>query len=81
MNLRSTLLGTIAYTLATFPLAVVWHVLLFEDEYHAFGYFEGEPSFSLGLLTIIIQGGVLSFLYPYVKFTGEGVMRGLSFLI
>jgi len=79
MNLRSTLLGTIAYTLATFPLAVVWHVLLFEDEYHAFGYFEGEPSFSLGLLTIIIQGGVLSFLYPYVKFTGEGVIRGLKF--
>ena len=78
MNHKSTLLGTLAYTLVTFPLAVVWHVVLFEEEYRAFGYFEGEPNFILGLATIIIQGYVLSFLYPYVKFTGMGIVRGLK---
>ena len=79
MNYKLTLLGTLAYTLATFPLAVVWHVVLFEDTYHAFGYFEGEPNFALGLLTITIQGFVLSFLYPYVKFSGQGIIRGLKY--
>jgi hypothetical protein len=79
MNHKSTLLGTLAYTLVTFPLAVVWHVVLFEEEYRAFGYFEGEPNFILGLATIIIQGYVLSFLYPYVKFTGMGIARGLKY--
>ena len=79
MNPKLTLLGTLAYTLFTFPFAVIWHVGLFEDNYHSFGYFEGEPSFVLGLLTIIIQGCVLSFLYPYVKFKGQGIIRGLKY--
>ena len=79
MNHKSTLLGTLAYTLATFPLAVIWHVVLFEDKYHSFGYFEGEPNFALGLLAIIIQGYVLSLLYPYVKFKGQGIIRGLKY--
>jgi len=79
MNNKLALLGTLAYTLVTFPLAVLWHVVLFEDKYHAFGYFEGEPSFVLGLLTIIIQGFVLSFLYPFVKFKGQGIIRGLKY--
>jgi len=79
MNHKSTLLGTLAYTLATFPLAVIWHVVLFEEKYHSFGYFEGEPNFALGLLAIIIQGYVLSLLYPYVKFKGQGIIRGLKY--
>lgn len=79
MNYKSTLLGTLAYTLVTFPLAVIWHVVLFKEKYLSFGYFEGEPNFVLGLITIIIQGFVLSFLYPYVKFSGQGIIRGLKY--
>ena len=79
MNYKSVALGTTAYTLVTFPLAVVWHVILFEEKYKAFGYFEGEPSFVLGLLTIVIQGLLLSFLFPFVKFSGSPIVRGLKF--
>lgn len=79
MNLKSTLLGMLTYTLVTFPLAVIWHVLIFKDAYTEFGYFQGEPSFTLGLVTIIIQGCVLSFLYPYVSFGGSSIIRGLKF--
>ena len=79
MNYKLVLAGTLAYTLVTFPLAVVWHVILFTDSYTAFGYFEGEPNFLLGLLTIVIQGFVLSFLYPYVNFRGSAIVRGLKF--
>ena len=53
--------------------------MLFEEKYHSFGYFEGEPNFILGLFTIIIQGYVLSLLYPYVKFKGQGIIRGLKY--
>ena len=79
MKLKTTLIGMLAYTLVTFPLAVVWHVVLFEEKYRAFGYFEGEPSFLLGLVTIIIQGGILSFLYPFVAFSGNSITRGLKY--
>lgn len=79
MNFKPILLGTLAYTFVTFPLAVVWHVLLFEQKYKEFGYFQGEPSFLLGFATILIQGAVLSFLYPFVKFSGSGPIRGLRY--
>ncbi len=76
---KSIIFGTLAYTLVTFPLAVIWHVILFKAEYSAFGYFDGEPSFVLGFITIIIQGFVLSYLYPYVKFSGDGISRGIKY--
>jgi len=79
MNIKSIIYGTLAYTLITFPIAVVWHVVIFKDKYQLFGYFEGEPNFILGLITIIIQGIILSFLYPYVTFSGKRIIRGLKF--
>lgn len=73
--------GTLAYTLVTFPLAVVWHVVLFKALYMGFGYFEGEPNFALGLLTIVLQGLVLSWLYPRVTLAGTGAARGLKYAL
>lgn len=79
MDARRIGIGTAAYTFVTFPLAVTWHVVLFKSLYEAFGYFEGEPSFLLGLLTILIQGLILSALYPHVSLSGSGLHRGLKF--
>ena len=78
MDLKKIALGTAAYAAVTFPLAVVWHVMLFKSRYEAFGYFAGEPNFQLGLLTILIQGAILSWLYPRVRFAGSGPRRGLK---
>ena len=79
MNVKNISIGTITYTAATFSLAVGWHVLLFEEMYLAFGYFEGEPNFALGFLTIVVQGVILSILFPMVRLAGTSVFRGLKF--
>ena len=79
MKIVKIVYGAFAYTLVTFPLAVIWHVAIFKKQYQSFGYFEGEPSFLIGLLTIIIQGIVLSFLYPFVKFNGSAYVQGLKY--
>ena len=71
--------GTLAYTMITFPLASLWHVVVFKDQYQSFNYIEGEPSFLLGLFAILLQGFILSYLYPYVQFRGKGVIRGLKY--
>jgi hypothetical protein len=81
MNIKTTLLGALAYTLVTFPLAVIWHVVLFEEQYRAFGYFNGEPSFALGLLTIVIQGFMLSLLFPLFKISGNSVSSGIKYAL
>jgi hypothetical protein len=79
MNHKLIFFGTLAYTLITFPLAVIWHVVLFEEKYRSFGYFDGDPSFALGLLTIVVQGFILSLLYPFVRFSDKGIARGIKY--
>ncbi len=79
MNRKNIALGTIAYTIGTFTLAVVWHVVVFGDQYRSFGYFEDEPNFLIGFLTIILQGAILSALFPMVKLSGTSIVRGIKF--
>lgn len=76
---KKVAIGTIGYTVCTFTLAVLWHVVLFENQYQAFGYFEGEPNFVIGFGTIVLQGAILSLLYPLVDLEGRSVTRGLKF--
>lgn len=80
MDLKKIAVGTVAYTLGTFTLAVVWHVLLFEDRYRTFGYLEGEPSFITGFVTILLQGAILSVLFPMVRLSGSSIVRGIKFV-
>ncbi len=79
MNPKKILFGTTAYTIGTFTLAVVWHILIFGDQYRSFGYFEGEPSFVIGFVTILLQGVILSALFPMVKLSGTSILRGIKF--
>jgi len=80
MNAKKVVLGTIAYTVGTFTLAVVWHILIFEGRYRSFGYIEGEPNFVIGFVTILVQGALLSLIFPMFKLTGNDVIRGLKFV-
>ncbi len=73
--------GAAAYTICTFSLAVVWHVLLFRESYESFGYFEGEPDFLVGLLTIVLQGILLCALFPMLKAEGSSFRRGFRFAL
>ena len=79
MDAKRIALGTVTYTAVTFPLAVLWHVGLFKSLYQSFGYFSGEPSFVVGLLAILVQGAILSGLYPLVRLSGRPITRGLKY--
>ena len=76
---KKLILGAAAYTVCTFFLAVVWHVFLFKEKYESFGYFEGEPSFLLGLLSIVLQGVLLCALFPMMRPEGSSFRRGFQF--
>lgn len=79
MDAKPIALGTAAYTAVTFPIAVLWHIILFNDLYHTFGYFSGDPSFAVGLFAIVVQGFILSALYPLVRLSGRPIVRGLKY--
>ena len=79
MNTKAVIVSAVAYTMGTFVLAVLWHVVLFKSQYEGFGYFEGEPNFLLGLVTIAIQGTILSVLFPLFRLSGTPILRSLKF--
>jgi len=81
MNKRGVLLGRLGYLVVTFPLAVIWHVVLFEPFYRSIHYFSDDPNFALGFLTILIQGFVLSVGFGLVKFEGTSLLRGFKYAL
>ena len=48
------LLGTLAYIIVTFPLAVLWHMKIFRDKYMHWQYFGEDVKPILGLASMII---------------------------
>jgi len=62
-------LGMAAYLIPTFPIAFVWHLVLFEPQYHALHIYRDDPIIPFGLASMIIQSVVFSWAFPRL-FTG-----------
>ena len=69
-------LGTVAYLIITFPLAYVWHLVVFEKTYRSLGYFSREePIIAFGFGAILMQGILLSVIYPFLC-RGKSLVSG-----
>ncbi len=77
--MKKMLLAAAAYVVIVFPLALGWHLGLFEEQYQAFGYFEGEPNVLAGLAAIVIQGLVLALIYPLFRSGRAGFVRAFQY--
>ena len=79
-QVKTFVLGAIAYLLVTFPLAFVWHLVAFKGIYDRLGIFNREePIVALGFLVILIQGFLLSYVYSVFHRGGSPVKEGLKF--
>ena len=81
---RGFWLGVAAYLVPTFPIAFVWHLVLFEPRYQALHIYRADPIIPFGLASMIIQAAVFSWLFPRV-FSGnhgsilkDGLLYGLG---
>lgn len=74
-------LGTIGYLVITFPLAYVWHLVAFKTTYDRLGYISrDEPIIAFGFGAILLQGILLSAIYPQLC-RGKSLVAGaLTFL-
>ncbi len=80
MNVKPFLLGAVSYLLVVFPVAYIWHLVVFKSIYDELGYFSREePIIALGFLAITVQGLLLSYLYPFFQRGGSAVKDGLRF--
>jgi hypothetical protein len=64
-------LGVAAYLVPTFPIAYVWHLVLFAPAYEALGIYRPDPVIPFGFASMVIQGVMFSFAYPRL-FPGRG---------
>ncbi len=76
--------GMAAYLVPTFPIAFVWHLVLFEPNYRALQIYRPEPIIPFGLASMLIQGVIFSWMFPRV-FAGRrdtvlknGLLYGLG---
>ncbi|OYP30355.1 hypothetical protein [Rhodopirellula sp. MGV] len=74
--------GTIGYLLIVFPLAYVWHLVAFESTYRELGYFSREePIVAFGFVSVVLQGVLLSFLYPLICRTSSVLANLFLFVL
>lgn len=69
------LLGVLAYLVPSFPLGYFWHLRVFQGYYEALQVYRPEVIIPLGLLSMLMQGFVWTFLYARL-FSGERWGRG-----
>lgn len=80
MNLRKFLTAALGYIVVTFVFAAGWHLILFKELYDQLGIFtRKEPLIYLGFISMILQGFVLAFVYPYFGKHESPVRDGLRF--
>jgi hypothetical protein len=71
----------LAYLVITFALGFVWHLVVFKDLYRRLAIYSriDDPIVPLGFLSMLIQGAVLAYLYPFVAQGGSPLIEGLRF--
>jgi len=72
-----------AYVAITFVLGFIWHLIVFKNLYHRLAIYTrlDEPIIPLGLLSMLIQGAVLSYLHPQVVDNPGSMFEGIRYCL
>jgi hypothetical protein len=64
--------AALAYLVPTFPLGYFWHLDWFHAEYERLAMFRDEVIIAFGLLAMILQAALFSWMYPRLFDTSRG---------
>ena len=80
MNTKKIIMATISYVVLTMAIAYPWHMMWFHDLYIELGaYTRVEPNIPLGMLSMLVQGIVIAYLYPFFYRSGNAILNGVTF--
>lgn len=80
MGVKPYWLAVLAYVFCTFLIAAPWHMVFFKPVYDELAIFtRQEPLVPLGLASMLMQGLVLSYLYPLYAQGRYSVKTGATF--
>lgn len=73
-------LTALAYIIPTMFLGYVWHFTIFKDLYESLGiYNRTEPIIPLGFFSMIVQGVIIAYLYPYYAKGNSSIKKAVVF--
>ena len=73
------LLSTLAYMVGTFAVQATSHFAVNREHYASVSFMRPEPIFALGILSMVLQGGILSYLYSSSAGKSPDWKSGLRF--
>jgi len=80
---KKFVLSVLGYFVVTMIVAVVWHLVLFEEKYQAMGAFtRKEPIMPMGMMAVILQAIIFAYFYPMYyqyKNTHASIKNGVVF--
>ncbi len=81
MATKKFLAAWAAYLAVTFAGGAIWHLILFQPTYVRLGIFTRieDPVIPLGLSAMLLQGAILSYVYPILARRARPVREGLWF--
>jgi len=77
--MRKHLLAVLAYVVATFATQAVSHFAVNAEHYAAVTYLRVQPIFALGVLSMLIQGSIMSYLYVQLPESGRSTGQAVLF--
>lgn len=73
------ILSILGYIVATFAAQATSHFVVFSEHYAVVAHIKAEPIFVLGLLSMIIQGSVVSFVFANSRFAERTLVDAIKF--
>ncbi|MCI0745521.1 MAG: hypothetical protein L0Y58_08960 [Verrucomicrobia subdivision 3 bacterium] len=77
--MKQHVLSTLAYMVGTFAVQATSHFAVNREHYAAVSFIRPEPIFPLGIFSMVLQGGILSYLYALCVRQSSGWKSGLRF--
>ncbi|HBR68048.1 MAG TPA: DUF1761 domain-containing protein [Rhodospirillaceae bacterium] len=79
---KKIIFATLSYIILTMAIAYPWHMIWFHSLYETMGAVtRPEPIIPLGMLSMLIQGIVIAYLYPFWYKGGNPAVQGVKFML
>src|SRR2546421_11434040 len=77
--MRKHVLAVLVYVVATFATQAESHFGVNAADYAAVTYLRPQPVFALGILSMLIQGSIMTYLYAHVPGAGGSIGHAVFF--
>lgn len=80
LDIKKFIFSTLSYVVISMAVAFPWHMVWFHEVYLQMGAMtRADPIIPLGMLSMVIQGGVIAYFYPFYYRGGNPAVQGIKF--